>query len=98
MIDIEAFSEPKQLPDALLKMGVERINNVRAVRALAKAMKADGMPCISRNWLRPVDAKAWLKANPEWHPFPRKPFINNGLGCKESADAWRTITPKCPYP
>jgi len=70
-MSIEHYVPPKQLGEKLSAIGVSKLD-YRACLALAHAMRAKGMPVILGHCVRASDAYAFLQANPDWRPFPKK--------------------------
>jgi hypothetical protein len=58
----------------------------RSVLPLVKAMRADGMPCVRCWCVRPVDAVAWLAANPRWKPYRIIPTPPQPDTCPEARE------------
>ena len=64
----EPFLGAKELPDALLALGIGRIRSAWDARRLIKAMRETGAPVACRYTVRATDAAAWILAHGEWSP------------------------------
>jgi hypothetical protein len=64
----EPFLGAKQLPDALLALGIGRVKCEWSARRLIKAMRETGAPVACRYTVRATDAAAWIIAHSDWSP------------------------------
>jgi hypothetical protein len=65
----EPFIGAKELPDALLFLGVRRVRKEWAAQRLIKAMRESGAPVACRYTVRASDAAAWILEHPQWSPY-----------------------------
>lgn len=64
----EPFLGAKELPDALVALGITRVRCQWSARRLIKAMRETGAPVACRYTVRATDAAAWIIAHAEWSP------------------------------